>query len=135
MPGRQVIDSQPLTEVATLERCSRCSAVVLAGHAEGVLAAVDLVAVDVVGELAAMLLGRWTYDVIPRRLGRGAMLAARQLGQVASERRWPVAVEHRCPSVLGRQRRSERRGEPDPALAWPLLGRPPAVEDLVDPPF
>jgi hypothetical protein len=128
---REVVDQQPLTEVATLERCPRCGAPVLAGHADGLLARVDLIPVDEVGELAARLIGRWTYDVIPRRLARGAVLVFRDLDRLSGARRTPVAIGHRCSPAPGLRRLTE----PEPALAYALLGRRAEVRDLVDPPF
>ncbi|MEU5946288.1 hypothetical protein ABZ793_12090 [Micromonospora sp. NPDC047465] len=71
----------------------RCGAPVLTGHAEGLLARVDLIPLNRAGEIHALVAGLQTYTLtrlglIHRDAGRIAGTALRDAG--------PVLAEHRC---------------------------------------
>lgn len=128
-------DSRLLTEEAALRRCRRCGAPVLAAHTDGCPVVVDLVELDAHGELAALLLGRDTFDVYRFATGAGAWLFWREQSRMAAPRAWPVVARHVCPP--GRRLRVpyDSVPPPEPRVAVHLLGEPLGTSPDGPPPF
>jgi hypothetical protein len=89
-----------------------CGAHVLVGldaDRAALLARVDPQPITPVGELSALLAGRFTYDAI--RVGNRLQLSLRRSSHIATPRVTPVLVEHRCGAA------------PLPAEHWPARER------------
>lgn len=82
-----------ITTRAIAGTCSRCGSIVIAGHAEGYPARCDPDAVDLTGEIQALLQGRPTYDLWT--CGGRIELVYRNRYRITS-RDYTVLVTHAC---------------------------------------
>lgn len=79
-----------VSTTASQTTCDRCGASLLTGWAEGILARVEAVALDRAGEIAALIQGRITYDLVYGEL------VDRDARRIRGQRRGSVYAEHRC---------------------------------------
>jgi hypothetical protein len=80
------------TEVST-RPCQRCGGAVVAAYSEGVYVQCDLTPLDVGQEIAVLVAGRVTYDL----LGLNYRELALRDGPRLTRREYPVLPEHDCP--------------------------------------
>jgi hypothetical protein len=77
------------TRPATARTCS-CGAAIIAGLSEGVPVRVDVHALTVEGELAAILAGRMTFTLV------GGALVHRDEFRIKVSRKGPIFASHKC---------------------------------------
>ncbi|MFE3449643.1 hypothetical protein ACFXJ8_11975 [Nonomuraea sp. NPDC059194] len=87
-----------ISSPAVLDSCPRCGGLILVAHTDGIPARADAAPLDPHQELAAILDGRFTYDVQPLGLPRKPYLMYRHSFRIArSTREWKVVATHKCP--------------------------------------
>lgn len=112
--------STAVSRRASLGRCPACRGVILTGLDDdrcGLLARVDPAPLTTVGEVAALLAGRWTYDA---RLVDGRVRLDHRDQWKIRVRPWPVLASHACPGVV-------------PDFGW--LPTPARADDPTEVPF
>lgn len=81
-----------ISSKAFIDACRRCRRPTLVALSEGLRACVDLIELDVDGELDAILANRETYTLT------GGELVYRDPGRIAGSLTGPVLPQHQCVS-------------------------------------
>lgn len=117
-----------ITKAPTATTCSRCSAPLLAATVGGLDVRVDPVALNDLGELAALMGGRRTYEV------RGEWLILRRPEHIRAGNRGPVLGAHACTPVAD-DHIDHCALTQAAALVRSLLGTVPEDDPAAPPPF
>ena len=107
-----------ITEPAKAAECIRCGSQVITAITGGLTTVTDVSPLSVNEEIAALLVGRATFDL--QADGKQVYLEWRDLTRIRAGRRYPVVAGHRCGPG---------------ARLLPLPAAAPAAQLPDDPPF
>lgn len=100
--------------------CDQCGTHLLVAIVGGITAYVDMQALSVNAEIAAILCGRLTFDIMPDGM-RKAYLADRDIFRIRGERKYSVVASHQCATgrrpSMGWRLPAERQSVPTPKPA------------------
>lgn len=85
-----------ITRPARAYTCPSCGQPVLVATTTGITFAADPAALSITAEIAVLLSGRRTYDLIVSGLPRRMWLEWRDVARVKSGRRYAVVADHPC---------------------------------------
>ena len=122
--GRWAVTEHLISRPAKLKTCPRCGEYTLTAITGGLTTATDPEPLTIEQEIAALLIGKRTFDIIT--LGHRLYLEWRDIIRVKGNRAYPVVAIHICTPA-----------EPPPELPPDIkLTTAPARESLPDdPPF
>lgn len=101
-----------LTDPVRLAHCHRCGRPILRAHADGLDVRCDPAPATTATELASLLAGRRSYDLLARTDGH-LELDRRWLSRIRAPRTQPVVISHECTAEISTD---QARRLPDPVV-------------------